>query len=151
MGDSHQASCDEVSKYQDPSQVFVQEKNLDIYNEKSELFLMIQHINLLKNMSVLNNFISSDTYLLTIYSNLSFSELKMFYSYIVPIPSRKRFASPCRKLQVLYFSGEESMQEIHELFSKHKLLQVDRYTDIESFLQEREGFHTITESLDDSC
>ena len=40
------------------------------------------------------------------------------------------------------------MQDIHELFSKYKLLQVDRYTDIDSFLQEREGFYTITESLD---
>ena len=75
----------------------------------------------------------------------------MFYSYSVPILSRKRFAIPSRKLQVLYFSDEESMQNIHELFSKYKLLQVDQYTDIDSFLQEREGFYTITESLDDSC
>ena len=75
----------------------------------------------------------------------------MFYSYSVLIPSRKRFAIPCRKLQVLYFSNEESMQDIHEIFSKYILLQVDQYTDIDSFLQEREGFYTITKSLDDSC
>ena len=43
------------------------------------------------------------------------------------------------------------MQDIHELFSKYKLLQVDRYTDIDSFLQEREGFYVITESLYRSC
>ena len=75
----------------------------------------------------------------------------MLYSYSVPIPSWKRFAIPCRKLQVLYFSGEESIKDIHELFSKYKLLQADQYTDIDSFLQEREGLYTITESLDDSC
>ena len=55
VGDSQLSSCDEVSKYQDPLQVLVSEKNLDIYNEKGELFLTIQHINLLKNMSFVNN------------------------------------------------------------------------------------------------
>ena len=61
VGDSRQAMCDEVSKYQDQSQVFVRQKPKEIYNEKGELFLTIQHMNMLKNMSVLNKFINSDT------------------------------------------------------------------------------------------
>ena len=36
--DSRQAMCDEVSKYQDQSQVFVRQKPEEIYNEKGELF-----------------------------------------------------------------------------------------------------------------
>ncbi|KAI6650189.1 hypothetical protein LOD99_6106 [Oopsacas minuta] len=59
--DSRQAMCDEVSKYQDHSQVFVRQKPEEIYNDKGELFLTIQHMNMLKNMSVLNKFINSDT------------------------------------------------------------------------------------------
>ena len=59
--DPRQAMCDEVSKYQDPSQVFVQQKPEEVYNEKGELFLTILPINILNNMSVLNNFINSDT------------------------------------------------------------------------------------------
>ena len=61
MEDPRQAMCDEVSKYQDPSQVFVQQKPEEVYNEKGELFLTILPINILNNMSVLNNFINSDT------------------------------------------------------------------------------------------
>ena len=41
--------------------MFVQQKPEEVYNEKGELFLTILPINILNNMSVLNNFINSDT------------------------------------------------------------------------------------------